>query len=147
MTSNTTAQPENQSTATDFSGEGPRSTPIEGDLEAAEKRGIGIGMAIAAGIVMAGWGDDTHAREILTAAGFETLEDLKSGGVDPYDINLVLPALKEPGVEMVEVGGKIYRKFIRYPEEILDDTLRCIRCGQIDEDGIHDMAICEQVFS
>ncbi len=49
--------------------------------------------------------------------------------------------------EMITVDGREYRKFIRYPEEVTDGTLRCIRCGQIDEDEIHDHALCVDALS
>jgi hypothetical protein len=64
-----------------------------------EQRGVGIGMAIAAGIVMKSWGNDTYAREILGAAGLHTLEKLKASGVDQYDIDLVIPALAATATE------------------------------------------------
>jgi len=64
-----------------------------------EQRGVGIGMAIAAGIVMKSWGNDTYAREILGAAGLDTLAKLKASGVDQYDIDLVIPALAATATE------------------------------------------------
>lgn len=60
----------------------------------AEKNGVGIGMAVAAGIIMSVWGDTVHAGEILTAAGFHSADDLRAAGVEDYDINLVREALK-----------------------------------------------------
>lgn len=71
----------------------PPSTDQKRDGEETS-RSIGIGMAMAAGIIMACWGDDTRAREILTAAGFNSVQDLIDGGVDEYDINLLRPALR-----------------------------------------------------
>lgn len=53
-------------------------------LKQAESRGVGIGMAIAAAIV-ADW-DDVRAGEILSCAGLTTFDDLRSAGVDDYDI-------------------------------------------------------------
>lgn len=72
--------------------------PIEADLrkaaaQADEQRGVGIGMAIAAGIVMKAHGNDTYARDILGAAGLDTLAKLKASGVDQYDIDLLMPVL------------------------------------------------------
>jgi hypothetical protein len=47
-----------------------------------------------------------------------------------------------PSSEMITIGEREYRKFIRYPEEVDDGTLRCIACGQIDEEEYHDQALC-----
>lgn len=44
--------------------------------------------------------------------------------------------------ETIKIDGRSYRKFIRHPEEITDGTLRCISCGQIDEDEYHDDDLC-----
>ena len=38
--------------------------------------------------------------------------------------------------------GQEYRQFIPYPTKITDGTLRCIFCGQIDEEGPHDTKLC-----
>lgn len=56
---------------------------------------VGVGMAIAAGIVMSCWGETTMASQILSSAGFNTVDDLRDGGVDQYDIDLILPALEQ----------------------------------------------------
>lgn len=45
--------------------------------------------------------------------------------------------------EFITIGGKKYRKFIRYPSEVKDGTCRCISCGQIDEYPWHDDKLCE----
>jgi hypothetical protein len=58
-----------------------------------EQRGVGIGMAIAAGIVMKIWGNDVYAREILGAAGLDTPDKLRAAGVDEYDIEALLPVI------------------------------------------------------
>ena len=58
------------------------------------QKNVGTGMAIAAGIVMSCWGDDTIAAEILGAAGYRTVADLRRDGVDWYDIRLLVPVLK-----------------------------------------------------
>lgn len=44
--------------------------------------------------------------------------------------------------QSITVGGKQYRKFIPYPQEVDDGTLRCIACGQIDEEEFHDNDLC-----
>ena len=69
-------------------------TPPAGIRDTDEQRAIGNGMAIAAGIVMKCWGDTVTAGEILGAAGYRTIDDLKKDGVDQYDIDLVKPALR-----------------------------------------------------
>lgn len=48
--------------------------------------------------------------------------------------------------ETVRINGRLYRKFISFPEEVTDGTLRCIRCGQIDEEEHHDNDICVAAF-
>jgi hypothetical protein len=62
-----------------------------------EYRGIGIGMAVAAGIIMQAWGDETKAREILGAAALDTLEKLQALGVEQYDIDALMPILATEG--------------------------------------------------
>jgi hypothetical protein len=62
-----------------------------------EQRGVGIGMAIAASIIMKSWGNDTYAREILGAAGLDTLDKLKASGVDQYDIDALMPVVATEG--------------------------------------------------
>lgn len=47
--------------------------------------------------------------------------------------------------ERIEIGGKSYRRFINYPANVFDDTVRCIGCGQIDEESWHDRDVCIQV--
>lgn len=44
--------------------------------------------------------------------------------------------------KVIIINGRKYRKFIPYPEAVEDGTLRCIRCGQIDEPEYHDDALC-----
>jgi hypothetical protein len=43
--------------------------------------------------------------------------------------------------------GRKVRRYIPYPGPVTDDTLRCIGCGQIDEDGWHNMATCIAITS
>lgn len=59
-----------------------------------EDRSVGVGMAIAAGIVMSAWGNEVAAREILGAAGLTTVKAMRESGVDWYDIRLCVPVLK-----------------------------------------------------
>lgn len=44
--------------------------------------------------------------------------------------------------EMITINGRQYRRFIRFPAPVRDGTVRCIRCGQIDEDPHHDADLC-----
>lgn len=46
-------------------------------------------------------------------------------------------------IEGLKIGGRTYRKFIRYPEKVRDGTVRCIACGQIDEPEYHDAELCQ----
>lgn len=57
-------------------------------------RYIGNGMAIAAGILMQSHGAEAEAAEILSAAGYRTVRDLRADGVDWYDIRLLVPVLR-----------------------------------------------------
>jgi ribosomal protein S14 len=49
--------------------------------------------------------------------------------------------------EMIEIGGRRYRKFIPYPGPVNDGTSRCISCGQIDESPYHDMELCRRALT
>lgn len=49
----------------------------------------GQGMAIAAGILVKGLGEETYATEIMGAAGYKSVADLEADGVDEYDINIL----------------------------------------------------------
>lgn len=43
----------------------------------------------------------------------------------------------------IKVGRRRYRRFMPYPGPVTDDTCRCIRCGQIDEPGLHISEACQ----
>lgn len=80
---------------------------------------------------------------------FSTLEEAQAAACADFARRAISTLLPDTGEverpaagEMIEIDGEKYRKFIRYPEEVTDGTLRCIRCGQIDEDGFHDDDIC-----
>lgn len=45
-------------------------------------------------------------------------------------------------VEKIIIGGKQYSKFIPYPKAVRDGTVRCISCGQIDEEPYHEACLC-----
>lgn len=94
----TPSRPEASSTTTDalpLSYGSPRadlaySAAASNHAVGSEERGIGIGMAIAAGIIIRSWGQEVYAREILGSAGLDTLEKLKASGVDQYDIDALM---------------------------------------------------------
>lgn len=69
---------------------------------------VSVGMAMAAGIVMRCWGNETYAREILKAAGLTHLRDLRSAGVEQYDIDALTPVLASlvPEEAGQEVGDR-----------------------------------------
>ncbi|NKJ34140.1 hypothetical protein [Rhizobium sp. SG570] len=56
---------------------------------------VGIGMAIAAAIIMRVWGHDTEAREIISAAALTTEARLREIGVEDYDLDALRPILDE----------------------------------------------------
>lgn len=45
-------------------------------------------------------------------------------------------------INLIDIGGRMVRRFIPFPGPVEDDTVRCICCGQIDEDGFHDYEVC-----
>lgn len=53
------------------------------------------GMAVAAGIIMHGWGADVFAEEILSNAGLTTVGAMRKAGVDTYDIRRCVPVLRQ----------------------------------------------------
>jgi hypothetical protein len=57
-------------------------------------KAVGVGMAIAAGIIMQHWGETVQAEEILNAAGLTTVKELRDAGVEWYDIRLLAPVLR-----------------------------------------------------
>lgn len=42
----------------------------------------------------------------------------------------------------IMVGRRRVRRFIHHPKPVNDGTVRCLACGQIDEPGYHDVALC-----
>lgn len=56
---------------------------------------VGIGMAIAAAIIMRVWGHDVEAREIINAAGLTSEARLREIGVEDYDLDALRPILDE----------------------------------------------------
>lgn len=50
--------------------------------------------------------------------------------------------------EKVRLGpDHLVRRFIPYPGPVNDGTGRCIGCGQIDDDGFHNAALCIAIGS
>ena len=48
-------------------------------------------------------------------------------------------------LEYVSYHGRRVRRFVSHPEPITDDTIRCGVCGQLDDEELHDDAICASV--
>jgi hypothetical protein len=44
--------------------------------------------------------------------------------------------------EMIEFKGRQVRRFVSYPEPVMDGTIRCGVCGQLDDEEFHDEATC-----
>lgn len=47
--------------------------------------------------------------------------------------------------EMVEFEGRLVRRFVSYPEPVMDGTVRCGVCGQLDDEAHHDNAMCAAI--
>jgi hypothetical protein len=60
-----------------------------------DENNVGIGMAIAAAIIMRVWGHDVEAREIISAAGLTSEARLREIGVEDYDLDALRPILDE----------------------------------------------------
>lgn len=54
--------------------------------EAERSASIGVGMVIAAAIIVRVWGDEVQAEEILGAAGLTSVQALREIGADAYDV-------------------------------------------------------------
>lgn len=48
--------------------------------------------------------------------------------------------------EMIEYGGRQVRRFVSYPEPIMDGTIRCGVCGQLDDEEFHDEEMCKAIY-
>jgi hypothetical protein len=59
----------------------------------------------------------------------------------PTDRNEIERLMKQK----VRVGHKLLRKIIPYPGPVNDGTVRCIACGQIDEEDWHDPYLCREI--
>lgn len=49
-------------------------------------------------------------------------------------------------VEKIMLGNRQVSRFITWPKQVRDRTLRCIACGQIDEPEYHTMT-CEEAIA
>lgn len=67
----------------------------EAESKARDENSVGVGMAIAAAILMRVWGDDVQAKEIIGAAGLTTEKKLLDIGVEEYDLCELRPLLDE----------------------------------------------------
>lgn len=48
--------------------------------------------------------------------------------------------------QRLDLGFRTVNRLILYPGPVNDDTLRCIQCGQIDEEPWHARHVCEAAF-
>lgn len=48
--------------------------------------------------------------------------------------------------EMIEYAGRQVRRFVSYPEPVMDGTIRCGVCGQLDDEEFHDDGMCQAIF-
>jgi hypothetical protein len=55
------------------------------------------GYACAVACIISGHGEGTETREALVAGGLGSLKQLKEAGIDPYDIKILMPTIKELG--------------------------------------------------
>lgn len=55
---------------------------------------------------------------------------------------LTLDELKKKFGATIKIGSLRFKRFIPYPEPVNDGTLRCIGCGQIDEEEFHNRDAC-----
>lgn len=81
-----------------------------------------------------------------TFAGWEGYWAVSKSGIADLSPASILKVNGVPTTfrDTIDIGGKTYRRFIRYQHEDVDDgTLRCIRCGQIDDEPWHDSEICK----
>lgn len=53
------------------------------------------GYACAVACIISGHGEGTETREALEAGGLTSLKKLKAAGIDPYDIAILKPTVKE----------------------------------------------------
>lgn len=69
------------------------------EVKTARDQGVGVGMVIAAAIIVRVWGHEVEAEEILGAAGITDMAAMRKFGVDAYDVaplRNVLKRLKRP---------------------------------------------------
>lgn len=64
--------------------------------------------------------------------------------VDTGHAYVVLTPAGHRKLETVHIDGRVYRRFISYPEQVTDGTVRCFICGQIDDPPWHLPAACRR---
>ncbi len=79
------------------SDDSPQSTSSDARIESdkRDENNVALGMAIAATIIMRTWGQDTYAREILSAAGLTTKTRLREIAADDYDLEALSSLIDE----------------------------------------------------
>lgn len=88
--------------------------------------------------------DALEARGMITPA--EDQREARKTLSTAWELT-ALGRMKTRERETIPVPGRFgTRRFIFYPASVTDGTLRCIGCGQIDEDGYHDMELHEAVL-
>lgn len=50
------------------------------------------------------------------------------------------------GEVTINIDGQVFRRFIKWPEEITDGTPRCFVCGQIDDPQYHEADLCPAMW-
>lgn len=48
--------------------------------------------------------------------------------------------------EMIDYGGRQVRRFVSYPEPVIDGTIRCGVCGQLDDEEFHSEEMCAAIY-
>lgn len=48
--------------------------------------------------------------------------------------------------ETVNYHGRQVRRFVSYPEPVMDGTIRCGVCGQLDDEEFHDDPMCKAIY-
>jgi hypothetical protein len=69
---------------------------------------VGVGMVMAAAIIVQSHGSEVEAEEILRAAGVDTATDAHRIGVDDYDLKILRPVFRhmaERRASQVTAGG------------------------------------------
>lgn len=54
--------------------------------------------------------------------------------------------LRSMARQRLHLGFRTVRRMIFYPEQVNDETCRCITCGQIDEEPWHEDHVCKAML-